>query len=233
MAYDSTNKKLYATPESGITLQEIAKCIGDYRVNALGQYDMSIFCNPKNGIIKINMFSKIKPIRFNKWTKLDKEDFKGKSTDAADNIYYGIKITGPISAELGPDLSVIHNTEFQYMAPRGGESEPFRLSDFDGYSHNAQPNPAASFQRDSLEAYYDDEDHTQGSLGGILVRYYNTNSDGVDFTEFFKDPSEALTNSLSCILVTDSSGRSYFTALDYDPNDGSIPKARPLYFNNA
>lgn len=227
MAYDSNTQVISAPVDMG----DIADALG---VDSL---DLGTLCTSE----KVNKFSKHKPIRFNKWGILSDAEFKGMSTDAAENIYYGIKIKGPTSAELGPSLVEIHDTTFEYIRPEGGSDSPFRMLDFDGYKHNAVANPGASFQISSredgiLKAYYNDEDHQYGSLYGISVQYLDTNEYGVDFIQMFSDGSESLENTLKraypCILVTDSSGKSYFTALDY-PSDNGVPEARPLYYNGV
>lgn len=238
MAYDSTNKKLYADAEHGISTSEIAVCLGDYRVTARGR-DIGLLCTSPG----INKMSKRKPIRYPSYGKLTDAQFEGTASDMADNIHFGIKINGPVNAEIGPTLVEIHDTTFEYLRPRGiAYNEPFRILDFDGYRHNAMANPGASFQLSSreggiLQAFYNDDDFLYGSLGGISVQYDNTNTDGVDFTEMYKDNAETIENALKrsypCILVTDSKGVSYFTALDYPSDDGSAPAARPLYYNDA
>ena len=235
MPISEDKNRLYVDKNSGkgISLDDVAECLKDYRVTKFGR-DVGVLCTSPN----INKFAKYKPIRYNTWGVLTKDQYKGMSTDAADGIYYGIKINGPINAEIGPNLVDIHDTEFEYIRPTGGAESPFRVLDFDGYNHNAQPNPAASFQRESLEAYYDDDNWSDGSLGGIMVRYYENNEDGVDFTSFLnlagnESPTNLLKTLYPCILVTDDNGKSYFTALDYNAGDSNQPTARPLYYNNA
>lgn len=227
MGYDKTTK-LVTKP---IDTTDVAAALG------VNSSDIGFLCSSE----EINMYAKYKPIKFKKWSELTEAEREGMSTDAADNIHFGIQITGPTSGELDSTLSEIHDTEFKYIRPEGGEESPYRLTDFDKYKHNALPNPGASFQLSSkgglLKAYFNDEDHQQGSLGQLTVQYDDTNIYGVDFTEMIKDNSESLQNALSrsypCILVTDALGKSYFTALDYPGDFSDAPKARPLYYNKA
>ena len=227
MGYDKTTK-LVTKP---IDTTNVAAALG------VNSSDVGFLCSSE----EINMYARYKPIKFKKWSELTEAEREGMSTDAADNIHFGIQITGPTSGELDSTLSEIHGTEFKYIRPVGGEDSPYRLTDFDKYKHDALPNPGASFQLSSkgglLEAYFNDEDHQQGSLAGIIVQYDETNIYGVDFTDMLKDTAETLQNALSraypCILVTDALGKSYFTALDYPGDLLSAPAARPLYYNGA
>lgn len=61
MAYDSTTRKLYVdtsvTPNIGISLDEIAECIRDYRVDSARRRDLGMLALSPN----INSISKIKP----------------------------------------------------------------------------------------------------------------------------------------------------------------------------
>lgn len=226
MAYDSNTKEITAPVDMG----NISDALG---VDSL---DIDVLFESEG----VNKWAARKPVRNSKLGVLQDTDFKGSASDFADNIYYGIQINGPTSGELGPSLSQIHSTTFSYIRPYRTEGWPYRMLDFDGYKHNALPNPGASFQLDSrdenaLAGYYNDDDQQFGSLRSLLVQYDNTNVSGVDFTDMLKDEGESLINALQrsypCILVTDSRGRSYFTALEY-PNNGA-PEVRPLYYKGT
>lgn len=227
MAYDKKTK-IITKP---VSISDIAKAIKS------SSLDLGTLCESP----KINKFAKYKPIRYDTYKALTEAQRKGMPTDISQNIFYGIKITGPTSGTLDNDLVEIHNTKFEYLQPRGGSEEPYRMLDFDGYKHDAEPNPSASFNlshRDDKElvAFFNDGDHQYGSLNNISVAYYSNNIYGVDFTDMFRSPSETLEGTLQksypCVLVTDASGQSYFTALDY-PNDDGTSSPRPLYYNGA
>lgn len=227
MGYDS-EKKLITKP---IDTTDIAAALG------VSCDDVGTLCASD----KINKWAKFKPIRYNQWRELELWQREGMPSDAADNIHFGIKINGPVNGILDSNIVAIHDTTFEYLQPRGGAEEPYRMTDFDSYKHNAYANPGASFQIDAkggrLEANYDDEEDQTGSLRNIVVQYDDTNIYGIDFTEMYKDNAETITNALArsypCILVTDKNGRSYFTALDYPGDLLSAPAARPLYYNGA
>lgn len=202
-------------------------------------YYLSDICSSDN----INMMSKVKPVRRTDKGPLTGDMFEGDISDIRSNIHFGIKIPGSMSAEIGPELVQIHNTAFEYIRPKIGDlinEKPIllRLGDFNGYDHRAISNPGASFGEENLTGYYNDGDHQRGSLQGITVGYDSHNTTGVDFTDMFKDSSESLINNLKrsypCILVTDSVGNSYFTALDFPSESISgTDEARPLYYNNS
>lgn len=233
MAYDEKNKKLYATPEAGISAEEVAQCIGDFDITEDGLYDIGTLCSSPN----INMWSKCKPIRFDKIGVLTLEERRGSSQDIAKGILWGIEIIGPTTSVIGrDDLTELHDTAFNYHRPSGmAQSEPFRLLDFDGYHQFAQPNPFGNFPSEELAAYCDDKSFSPGgSLKNIYVAYTSSNTTGVDLTELFDvTENETLESVLSktypCILITDSDGKSYFTALDYNKYDGSTSGPAPLY----
>ena len=223
MAYDSVNKKLYTTATEGISTSEVAACLGDYRVTKFGRSIGMLCTSPK-----INMWSKIKPVRNSSRQKLSEADFKGTASDNANNIYYGIKINASLSANLTNALADVHNATFEYQRPTGGDTSPFRLLDFDGYNHKANPNPGAAWPNEDgkLEGDWDDSSDVGGSLTGIYVGYHR-NSDGVDFSAMLQGASESLDYALAraypCLLVTDSKGNSYFTALYNASEGGAIP----------
>ena len=227
MGYNS-DIKLVTKP---IDTTDIAAALG------VASGDVGTLCTSN----KINKWAKYKPIRYNQWQELEESQREGMPSDAADNIHFGIKINGPVNGVLDYNIVAIHDTVFEYIQPRGGAAEPYRMTDFDKYKHNAYANPGASFQIDAkggiLEANFDDEEDQTGSLQNIVVQYDNTNIYGIDFTDMFKDNAETITNALArsypCILVTDIAGRSFFTALDYPGDLLSAPTARPLYYNGA
>lgn len=88
-------------------------------------YDIGYIC--RNDHNKINKWSRHKPIRF--------ETF-GKLTDTqASYVSWGLDIK---KGANNTDYETVKQT-WEYLSPRGGSSEPYRLGDFDGYDHNATP----------------------------------------------------------------------------------------------
>lgn len=128
MAYDREKDILKVTSESGISLQEVALCLRDYRLDTNGRIDLGMMCTSPN----INLWPKNKPVRLRS---------RGILTDADRK-----------SANYGIDFSMAHGTDFSeclaksianggkygYLRPRGGDDEPYRLLDFDGYNHKAE-----------------------------------------------------------------------------------------------
>lgn len=209
-------------------LDNVAKALGDYRVTSDPGFtarDVGLLCTSPN----INKWAKFKPIEYPKNSPLLESEFKGTSEQNADDIYYGLKVpkSAP-STTLTEDLAEMHEATFEYVGrPTGWR----RLSDFDGYSAQAEPNPYASFNADSLVGYYDDSDFETGGLTGITVRYYDNNIRGVDFSTMLQDANvtmnEVLTKTFPCILVTDKTGKTYFTAL-FCNDDTGTKGPRPL-----
>lgn len=228
MGYNSETKIL----TKPISVSDVATVLGESNL------DVGSLCTSVN----INKWSKYKPISYNKWSELSENEREGTTSDIENDIHFGIRIVGvPTTALLDSNLSEIHNAEFTYLQPTGGSESPFRLTDFHKYKPDGSPNPETSFQisqkNGKLEGYYNDEDLLIGSLSGIVIKYDENNTYGVDFTEMFTSGgSESIQNALArsypCILVTDSLGKSYFTALDYPGDLNNESKARPLYYNN-
>lgn len=243
MPVDLTNRKLYIDRENdyGISPQEIGLCLQDYRVDTKGMADMSIYCDDNS---KINKWANRKPIRFNKWTKLTKDEFKGMPTDASQGIFYGIQFPAGTSAVLNSSIFAIHSAEFTYLPPRGVTAEynePFRLDDFDGYHHYAEPNPVARFNKEedgTLLGYRDDfkDENGRGGLQNIRVHYRDTNDTGVDLVAIYATldnteiTDDMLARTYPCILVSDADNTfNYFTALEYD--DNGVIDPHPLKMN--
>lgn len=250
MAYDKENKKLYITVDSegkkiGITPNEIGLCIQDYRVDKLGNADLSIFCTPNSaGQIMFNKWNIHKPVPFPKWTKLTEAEFKGRSTDASQGIYYAIQFPASMSGVLNASIFDIHDAEFTYIPPKGGASEPFRIDDLDGYDHNAEPNPVARFNKEadgSLVGYRDDygNENGRGGLMDISVIYSKSNEAGIDLVSIYASladitvTDDMLEKTYPCILISDANNTfNYFTALSYLFDNGSIG-SRPLLYNGT
>lgn len=232
MGYDS-NTKIVTKP---IGTTDIATALG------VDSRDVGTLCTSE----EINMMAKYKPIEFAKWDELSERDIVS-AHDPANNIFFGIQITGTTNGTFDQTIVQLHDATFTYIRPKGGEASPFRMTDFHNYKHDARPNPHVSFNIDDrdggqLIGYFNDKDELSGSLDGIEVGYDTTNTYGVDFTAMYSDgdgtSGESLQNNLKrsypCILVTDeSTNKSYFTALDYPAAIGQKSVARPLYYNGS
>lgn len=150
MPYDSANKKLYIDRENnkGITPEEVGQCIQDFRVNELGQTDISIFLDEED--TKVNGFSLNKPFRWARWGYgLDAigDAEKAAARAAVRQGLAAVTVTKILKATIGRATFVSSTLEdclaevnrWKYLPPRGGASEPFRIPDFDGYLHKAIP----------------------------------------------------------------------------------------------
>ena len=120
-------------------------------------YDIGYICRNEHN--KINKWSRHKPIRF--------ETF-GKLTDTqASYVSWGLDIKKGVN---NTDYETVKQN-WEYLAPRGGSSEPYRLGDFDGYDNNATPFIVGTGMRDDMyknipfyaDLYISDE-LTDGSL---------------------------------------------------------------------
>lgn len=127
MAYDS-EKKTLSTEGSGITLWEIAQCLGDYRVNTEGRRDLGMLCTSP----KINKWAKYKPERYQTWGVLE-------DAQRAQNCYgFDISTLFNTDAESTLEAAIANGAAYPYLVPQGGTSSPFRYLDFDGYNHKAE-----------------------------------------------------------------------------------------------
>ena len=112
------------TPPKGISLLDIAKCIG------VGSQDLGTLASHKNN----NKWSWHKPVRSKEKGILPHEAF------ASEDISFGFDITriyGQGLKQLMDNAQV--DRDWIYLRPQGGiNSNPFRtLTDYDGYNHRA------------------------------------------------------------------------------------------------
>lgn len=122
MGYDSNNRFLYATPDEGISPQEVAMCIQDYRVDERGMPDVGMMCTSP----KINPNARYKP---------ENIDYIGEITESqrAVNRYgFGDKTPYFLAGYAEPQHAV-----YEYIPPKGGVNSPYRISDFNKYYHLA------------------------------------------------------------------------------------------------
>lgn len=136
MSYDVTNRRLYidkTDPDNpkGITLQEVSRCLRDYRKNKNGEIDLGMMCSSP----KIDMWAKFKPIR-GSFMAYPQNWWKGSDG------WCGLSIAeAKISGTTDVSAIADHYTQdrrngWSYLQPRGSQyNELFRLSDFDGYNH--------------------------------------------------------------------------------------------------
>lgn len=123
MPYDSANKKLYVSSTKGISTSDVMQCLSDYRTSTNGR-SVGMLCTSPN----INIWAKNKPVRITSGAGITDDDRKA--------VNYGIEF--PLYSWY--NLFTATNKVVTYNRPRGSSvspTEPYRLGDFNGYSHNA------------------------------------------------------------------------------------------------
>lgn len=140
MSYDSLNKKLFVDrtdPDNpkGITLAEISRCLGDYRKDTRGNIDLGMMCTSP----KINPWAKNKSTPFHDRGAPHIGVLTYEQRKAAN---FGLNI--PVASS---PLEIKENYyDVQEFPKRNGwthdvpdpyYNECYRVSDFDGYVHNA------------------------------------------------------------------------------------------------
>lgn len=202
---DDPNNKVY---DVGAAQELIANLLGVGK-RSDGQYHTPDICISS----RINMMSRNKPIEHPSTGPLTDTERKGSSADQAAGIFYGIKVNGDTNLTIDTSLVNIHNITFEYKKPTGWK----RLRDFNGYAHNAVPNPYADVPN---VGYYN---ISQG-ISGIAALYRSGDKTGVDFTDMLVNESltDTLQKAFPCILLT-SGGKSYFTALYYSETGNPRP----------
>lgn len=159
---------------------------------------------------RINKWSRHKPIRYPQAAPLSDEypkqsggvttyidQWEGSDDDKNQGIRYGLKATIP----HGTSIVAIHDTTFDYVAYPHPGTDNCRLSDFEGYDHNAKPNLTGSqigeISGDTPYSY-------------ITVNYSTVNSTGVPVDSWLALASDkTLGDYYPAILVTDENGASY------------------------
>lgn len=155
MAYDREKDILKVTSESGISLQEVALCLRDYRLDTNGRIDLGMMCTSPN----INLWPKNKPVRL---------PSRGILTDAdRKSVHYGIDFSMAHGTDFSDCLakSIANGGKYGYLRPRGGDTEPYRLLDFDGYNHKAET------------PYGYTMEHSKSKPDGWVDVYLNPNAD--------------------------------------------------------
>lgn len=99
----------------------------------VASHDVGYLCSNLHG--RINKWSKIKPILVAyPYDDVEESEDKLRESDTSNGYYYGVKIVTKNPCE-------IHTHAFAYKPPILGENWD-RLTDWDGYDHNAKPYPA-------------------------------------------------------------------------------------------
>ena len=166
--YVNNNKVTLTTPyDYDDAVSEIAALIGvGARDN--GKYYLADICQSSS----INPLSRCKPFRWNAYNFPNADErarVRGlrATGDNSPNPNNGFGMTPLVyPADYGDGLDVIHGV-YEYKRPRGGEDEPSRILDFDGYYHNAGSPLKITFDsnawKDDLNYVIVDVQHTSGT----------------------------------------------------------------------
>lgn len=231
MPLDKDNRRLYYDDTYGISLIDVARCLGDKRKDKDGNYNLSLLCTSPY----INPWAKYKPVRR---PFLVEEDRQADWWRAEDGMC-GLDFTdAAINTDLSNIAAVYNNTGWEngwkHAAPRGGDTEPFRLADFVGnvknigYNHKVAPF-VSGFEMAKIWAQ-DDTDNFE-----VAFRITETNDTDVEYISykdlalenyylgmaFVQDGAVVLTVINSNVISTpDSVGQSGFR-MEIDPE--SVP----------
>ena len=161
---------------------------------------------------RINKWSRHKPVRYPQAAPLSDNypqqsggvttyinQWEGSETDKNQGIRYGLKATIP----HGTNIVTIHDTSFEYVAYPHPGTDFCRLSDFDGYDHNAKPN---------LTGSKIDEISADVPYLFVDINYYDTsvNPTGVPVESWLALASDkSIGDYYPAILVTDGNGSSF------------------------
>lgn len=161
---------------------------------------------------RINKWSRHKPVRYPQAAPLSDnypqqaggvttyiDQWEGSDTDKNQGIRYGLKATIP----HGTNIVAIHDTSFDYVAYPHPGTDFCRLSDFDGYDHNAKPN---------LTGSKIDEISADVPYLFVDINYYDTsvNPTGVPVESWLSLASDkSIGDYYPAILVTDGNGSSF------------------------
>lgn len=166
----STNGEIWAP----INLEEVYNVLG---ITPVGMPDVGYICSNQHG--RINKWSKVKPIRYDTPRALQETEFKGTYADNNQGIYYGLEA----STEAGR-LIQLHDATWNYLAPRPG-TDWCRLTDFDGYDHQAEPTLNGRFWNDpGTPVNYNIERSLQAE---IYYDYQGSNTTGVDIGDMLPE----------------------------------------------
>ena len=182
-------------------------------------YDTGWVCSNSHG--RINKWSKKKPIRYAQPGELTDAQFKGTTADNVQGIYYGLKVASQAGL-----LGQLHSVNWDYLPPRPG-TDWCRLTDFNGYDHNAVPTLNGMYTGGN-PCYY----NTERNFTVSITYNKSSNTTGVDIADMLPvNVAEDVGNYYPCILIG-----SYARVL-YNTNISSSTEVEPTYtplrYNNA
>ena len=184
-------------------------------------YDTGWVCGNSHG--RINKWSKKKPIRYAQPGELTDAQFKGTTADNAQGIYYGLKVASQAGL-----LEQLHSVNWDYLPPRPG-TDWCRLTDFNGYDHNATPTLNGTYTGSS-PAYIDAD---RNFSVRIDFDYQGKNTTGVDIADMLPvTVDENVGDYYPCILIGTYARVLYNTELSSANVETGLVYT-PLHYNNV
>lgn len=174
-------------------------------------------------INRINKWAKCKPIRYPQLNSLSPTQRIGTTAEQNAGYWYGVKFSS-----VGGRYQDIHEVDFDYHRPSGGDNEPYRIEDFCGYDHNAVPNIYCSVAADEI---YTDE--AVESPVELLIDTNGNNTTGVDFlTAVMKAAGagsiESAFSNVYAIVMIDNYGAALHQ-IEESPSVGGSHTVKPIY----
>lgn len=184
-------------------------------------YDTGWVCGNSHG--RINKWSKKKPIRYAQPGELTDAQFKGTTADNVQGIYYGLKVASQAGL-----LGQLHSVNWDYLPPRPG-TDWCRLTDFNGYDHNATPTLNGTYTGSS-PAYIDAD---RNFSVRIDFDYQGKNTTGVDIADMLPvTVDENVGDYYPCILIGTYARVLYNTELSASNVETGLVYT-PLHHNNV
>ena len=189
-----------------------------YKVLGLGGLpDVGTAC----GSEKINKWSKRKPVRYNTPEELTDAQFKGTVADNGAGIFYGL-VCG---SEAGM-LQDLHERDWEYLRVRPG-TDWCRLTDFDGYDHNAvctlEGQVLAGTDEESFIYYNLDK----SLVAAVQYDRSGQNTTGVDIADIIPGGSDiTIGDYYPCVLV----GNYARAMANWNLSGGSVAAGEELVF---
>lgn len=126
---------IISSQTSGVSFEDIRQVVG---ITDKEDIEGLIDAGVSRGLI--NKWAKVKPIHYPGLYELTDAGFRGRSVDTNDHgLVYGLKVPAQVSVI---DPSAFHGTTWDYLGYPNASglsgASPYRVTDFDGYSSNAQ-----------------------------------------------------------------------------------------------
>lgn len=150
-----------------VSIEDVRTVLG------VSSYDLGTLCKNSNG--KINKWSKYKPVRQPFVVAPNSNWYK------ANDGFCGLKVGWSTAGDssLTNLVNAYKQGTWDYLPPTGGDSQPFRLLDFEGYDHNAGP-----FVSSKMKKGTELKVNTMASNALTLAVTYNSSPTSLQITDF-------------------------------------------------